>query len=1597
MPRLRFSASSPCRQLAIAAVLFFLLDCVHARPALAQGQWVQQGPPGGPVSTVVVHPTNPSIVYIGLQLRGVYRSENGGKTWTAVNTGLTDLNVRQLLISPSAPATLFAVTELGIFRTIDGGVSWSAAANVALGSAGVIHPQNPSTLYLYGSRGIYRTTDAGQTWALATTGLTDGDLERIQCMAIDPVTPTTVYACGRGRFFRSTDGGHHWARIDTSGFFRGQTMVVDPVTPTTLYHASLEVSFGGVHRSLDGGVTWTPLLATPVSSVALDPITPSTIYACTHFGGLYKTTDGGAVWNSANVGLLPVGCGVLTVHPLVPTTVYAIGGDGLVRSDNAAASWSAAIGGLTFRYIAGLVADPVIPSTVYALTGALRRSRDMGATWTTLTSFVLSKVAVHPVNPSILYAATTGWDVLRTLDGGVSWTVLVTGIPFGATVYAVAIDPLAPSTVYAGTSAGVYRSTNGGDSWTPANAGLPGGVDSLTIDPLTSATVFATGAPVAGGLNLFRTRDGGGTWTPVGAGFPEGAFVATLAIDPVTPSTLYAGTYAHGVYRTTNGGDTWVQANAGLPPNPVTSVVIDPGSPATIYAGAFRYHDGFQDRPGAGVFRSTNSGATWSPMNSGLTDLSVKLAIEPRSPTVLYAGTESSSVFRWQPDGIRRLAVTNPGSGSGTVTSVPAGIACGEDCLEEYSTGTVVTLSQTATAPSTFVSFGGDADCLDGVVTLSDNRTCTATFNLPAHALTVTRTGAGTGTVTSAPPGIDCGADCEQSYWLGTPVTLTAAPAAGSVFGGWAGDCTGTAPTCQLTIAQARSVTATFNPDVPAALFKFSPEHQSTGRSASATVLLWFVAARADSYETCYDTTDNNLCDGTWTTVQATHRVIGGLSGATTYYWQVRARNITGTTEANSGVWWSFRTVDAPAPFGKALPVNGASGQPTTVTLAWHFADSVATFEYCYDTIANNMCDGTWQPRASTNVIVGLAASTTYYWQVRARNGGTTDADGGVWWSFTTTQTGPAPTVTTHPSNQTVRAGGTAIFTAAASGNPAPTVQWQASTNNGSTWNSAIGATSATYAFTATAADHGKWLRAIFTNSAGQVASSAAAVTVRSVSGSDFNGDATTDLAIYRPAGGMWLVRNQPSVQLGQLGDVPAPGDYNGDGTTDIAVFRPSTAQWLVRNQPTVQFGDPGDVPVPGDYNGDGTTDLAVYRPLTGQWRVRNQFTIQFGGAGYIPIAGDFNGDGSDDIAVFQPKTGTWSVHDQFNVQYGEPGDIPVPGDYNGNGSDDVAVYRPGTGQWLVRNQFVVSYGSPGDRPMPRDYNGDGTTDIAVYRRATGQWFARNQFIIQFGEPADIPAPRGPSLARAVGGDFDGNGNTDVALYRPSTGQWFARNQFAVQFGDPTDKAVPADYDGDGVIDVAVYRPSTGHWFARNQFAAQFGDPTDVPVPGDYNGDGAHDIAVFRPSTGTWYVRNILAFQFGDNGDLPVPGDYNGDGITDLAVYRPSTGHWFVRGIVAVQFGDVGDVPVPGDYNGDGVMDVAVYRPSTGQWFVRNILAVQFGDSTDTPVPGDYNGDGRTDLAVFRQSTGHWFVRNLLALQFGDPTDKPLVRIGGTQ
>jgi uncharacterized repeat protein (TIGR02543 family) len=156
------------------------------------------------------------------------------------------------------------------------------------------------------------------------------------------------------------------------------------------------------------------------------------------------------------------------------------------------------------------------------------------------------------------------------------------------------------------------------------------------------------------------------------------------------------------------------------------------------------------------------------------------------------------------------LTVTRVGTGSGTVTSAPAGITCGADCTQSYSTDTVVTLTATPATGSTFAGWSGactgtGASC---TVTMTAPKTVHATFTLtpPSRTLTVTKNGTGQGTVTSSPTGITCGSDCTEAFAHGTAVTLTATAAVGSTFTGWSAAC----PNGRLTMDANKTCTATF-------------------------------------------------------------------------------------------------------------------------------------------------------------------------------------------------------------------------------------------------------------------------------------------------------------------------------------------------------------------------------------------------------------------------------------------------------------------------------------------------------------------------------------------------------------------------------------------------------------------------------------------------------------------------------------------------------------------------------------------------------------------------------------------------------------------
>jgi hypothetical protein len=270
----------------------------------------------------------------------------------------------------------------------------------------------------------------------------------------------------------------------------------------------------------------------------------------------------------------------------------------------------------------------------------------------------------------------------------------------------------------------------------------------------------------------------------------------------------------------------------------------------------------------------------------------------------------------------------------------------------------------------------------------------------------------------------------------------------------------------------------------------------------------------------------------------------------------------------------------------------------------------------------------------------------------------------------------------------------------------------------------------------------------------------------------DFDGDARTDISVFRPSSAIWYIINSSNgsssgQQLGLTGDIPAPEDYDGDGKTDISVYRPSNGTWyFVRSSDSttgsVNFGLDGDIPAAGDYDGDAKADFVVYRPSSGVWyRLSSSdnsfFAIQFGLSEDIPAPGDFDGDGKYDISVYRPSNGVWyrlnSTTGGFAaLQFGIAEDIPVQGDYDGDGKTDQAVFRPSTNVWYVLRSsnnsfFAQQWGNAGDIPAVGDYDGDSREDIGVFRPSNGTWYivrsSNSSFLgVQWGADGDLPAPR---------------------------------------------------------------------------------------------------------------------------------------------------------------------------------------------------------------------------------------------------------------
>ncbi|TWP50207.1 hypothetical protein FKR81_21075 [Lentzea tibetensis] len=220
---------------------------------------------------------------------------------------------------------------------------------------------------------------------------------------------------------------------------------------------------------------------------------------------------------------------------------------------------------------------------------------------------------------------------------------------------------------------------------------------------------------------------------------------------------------------------------------------------------------------------------------------------------------------------------------------------------------------------------------------------------------------------------------------------------------------------------------------------------------------------------------------------------------------------------------------------------------------------------------------------------------------------------------------------------------------------------------------------------------------------------------------SDFNGNGSTDYAVWRESDLMYNILFDSGGEYvrdwGSPGEIPVAGDFNGNGNSDYVTFTQETGMWhILFDDGGVydrQWGNPGDIPVAGDFNGNGKSDYVTYRPSDGTWHILFDdggfYERQWGSPGEIPVGGDFNGNGHSDYVTYSPEDGVWHIlFDSGGVyerQWGSPGEVPVSGDFNGNGNADYVTYRPEDGMWRIlfddgSGVYERPYGGPNYRPI---------------------------------------------------------------------------------------------------------------------------------------------------------------------------------------------------------------------------------------------------------------------------------------------------------
>lgn len=684
------------------------------KSSTAQLNWEFVGPGniGGRLRGLLVHPNNPNLLYVGSVSGGVWRSTDGGVTWSPTMNDLITLNISALAFKPGDPNTIYAGTGEGFLSDALPG------------------------------RGLLKSTDGGATWRRIgpASGLNTSFITEL---AVTPANPNLIFASGReavpqhlpnptettpdrgvSAIFRSTDSGETWQDV-TSGkgidpvpnfpFDNMPTdVVVSPTDANTVYAAfGVYYESGGIWKSTNGGQSWTRLtngLPNPAQQnqgygrieLAMAPSNPNLLYASFTYLqkqgdnvnikgegmlGIWKTTDAGQNWTQVTTpqssaqrniqsGLTtPLGQqgnydNAIIVHPTDPNTVFVAGLD-IYKTTDGGNTWAQVSFwiGQNPDNLPYVHADHHVfafdrstnPPTIYnGSDGGIARTRDLGTSWEILnrdlgvTQFYY--LDVHPTNPSIMLGGAQDNGTPTSFDGNRNnWFDITTGD--GGPAH---FDYNNPTTFYASVySVNMTRYFNidfNAGTGQSKKIGFTNGSNGITQADVDGAAFFAPyeispnnpNTLVLGTNRLLKTTNQGDSWTAISSAISVP--IVAVAIAAGSDNIIWLATRNAQIFKTENGGQNYTDVTgANLPNRFITDIEFDPSNTNTVYLTYSGYGSPH-------VFKSTNAGGSWTDITKNLPDVPVNtVQVHPQQSNTLFLGTDIG-VFRsedggqiWQP------------------------------------------------------------------------------------------------------------------------------------------------------------------------------------------------------------------------------------------------------------------------------------------------------------------------------------------------------------------------------------------------------------------------------------------------------------------------------------------------------------------------------------------------------------------------------------------------------------------------------------------------------------------------------------------------------------------------------------------------------------------------------------------------------------------------------------------------------------------------------------------------------------------------------------------------------------------------------------